>query len=211
MFCSSVAALSLCSLFPDLLLGDSVAAPNGGRKQESILHSLATGLEEGESLTLENEDVVAMGTVNPSVTQRVPGWWKVDGREINTDRSDPNFSLVEGNLLINNPHVINHGGVYQCIATNTFGTIVSREAKVQFAFLQNFSRKLRNTVSVREGQAVVLLCGPPPHYGGRELFRTIHRSIPAQTHSFTSIVHCLTLLNLGLTFLGRMICDHAAI
>ncbi|XP_037346353.2 contactin-4 [Pungitius pungitius] len=90
--------------------------------------------------------------------------WKMDGGEINT-QSDPNYSLVEGNLLINNPHVINHGGVYQCIATNTFGTVVSREAKVQFAFLQNFSRKSRNTVSVREGQAVVLLCGPPPHYG----------------------------------------------
>uniref|UniRef100_A0A7N6AGJ3 Contactin 4 n=1 Tax=Anabas testudineus TaxID=64144 RepID=A0A7N6AGJ3_ANATE len=90
--------------------------------------------------------------------------WKVDGREIDT-KSDLNYSLIEGNLLINNPHVINHGGVYQCIATNTFGTIVSREAKVQFAFLQNFSRKSRNTVSVREGQAVVLLCGPPPHYG----------------------------------------------
>lgn len=40
----------------------------------NILHSLATGWEEGESLTLENEDVVAMGTVNPSVTQRVPCW-----------------------------------------------------------------------------------------------------------------------------------------
>uniref|UniRef100_A0A672H7E2 Contactin 4 n=1 Tax=Salarias fasciatus TaxID=181472 RepID=A0A672H7E2_SALFA len=84
--------------------------------------------------------------------------------DINTD-SDVNYSLVEGNLLISNPHVINHGGVYQCIATNTFGTVVSREAKVQFAFLQNFSKKPRNTVSVREGQAVVLLCGPPPHYG----------------------------------------------
>uniref|UniRef100_A0A673CAA7 Contactin 4 n=1 Tax=Sphaeramia orbicularis TaxID=375764 RepID=A0A673CAA7_9TELE len=90
--------------------------------------------------------------------------WKVDGREINTEL-DPNYSFVEGNLLINNPHVINHGGVYQCIATNTFGTVVSREAKVEFAFLQNFSRKPRNMVSVREGQAVVLLCGPPPHYG----------------------------------------------
>ncbi|KAM7402587.1 hypothetical protein PAMP_017811 [Pampus punctatissimus] len=90
--------------------------------------------------------------------------WKVDESELNTE-SDPNYSLVEGNLLINNPHVINHGGVYQCIATNSFGTVVSREAKVQFAFLQNFSRKSRNTVSVREGQAVVLLCGPPPHYG----------------------------------------------
>ncbi|KAF0035350.1 hypothetical protein F2P81_013108, partial [Scophthalmus maximus] len=39
----------------------------------TILHSLATGWEDGESLTSENEDVVAMGTVNPSVTQRVPG------------------------------------------------------------------------------------------------------------------------------------------
>uniref|UniRef100_A0A668RJN2 Contactin 4 n=1 Tax=Oreochromis aureus TaxID=47969 RepID=A0A668RJN2_OREAU len=88
--------------------------------------------------------------------------WKVDGRDINTD-SDLNYSLVEGNLLISNPHVINHGGVYQCIATNTFGTVVSREAKVQFAC----DSKTRNTVSVREGQAVVLLCGPPPHYGGK--------------------------------------------
>uniref|UniRef100_A0A4W5ND64 Contactin-3 n=1 Tax=Hucho hucho TaxID=62062 RepID=A0A4W5ND64_9TELE len=88
--------------------------------------------------------------------------WKVDGRDIDMDL---NYNLVEGNLLINNPHATHHGGVYQCIATNTFGTIVSREAKVQFAYLQNFSRKPRNTVSVREGQAVVLLCGPPPHNG----------------------------------------------
>uniref|UniRef100_A0A3B3ZDQ0 Ig-like domain-containing protein n=1 Tax=Periophthalmus magnuspinnatus TaxID=409849 RepID=A0A3B3ZDQ0_9GOBI len=88
-----------------------------------------------------------------------PHYWKVDGREIKPEL-ESHYSFVEGNLLINNPHVINHGGVYQCIATNTFGTVVSREAKVQFA-----SRKARNTVSVREGQAVVLLCGPPPHYG----------------------------------------------
>uniref|UniRef100_A0A674CU13 Contactin-4-like n=1 Tax=Salmo trutta TaxID=8032 RepID=A0A674CU13_SALTR len=88
--------------------------------------------------------------------------WKVDGRYIDMDL---NYNLVEGNLLINNPHATHHGGVYQCIATNVFGTIVSREAKVQFAYLQNFSRKPRNTVSVREGQAVVLLCGPPPHNG----------------------------------------------
>ncbi|XP_033977662.1 contactin-4 isoform X2 [Trematomus bernacchii] len=90
--------------------------------------------------------------------------WKMDGREINTEL-DPNFSLVEGNLLISDPRVMDHAGVYQCIATNTFGTVISREAKVQFAFLQHFSMKSRNTVSVREGQAVVLLCGPPPHYG----------------------------------------------
>lgn len=71
--------------------------------------------------------------------------WKVDGREIHTE-SEPNYSLIEGNLLINNPHVTDHGGVYQCIATNSFGTVVSREAKVQFAckwiFKLSFSSSL---------------------------------------------------------------------
>ncbi|KAJ7998557.1 hypothetical protein DPEC_G00206140 [Dallia pectoralis] len=88
--------------------------------------------------------------------------WKVDGRDIDMNLT---YNLIEGNLLINNPHATYHGGSYQCIATNALGTIVSRVAKVQFAYLQNFSRKPRNTVSVREGQAVVLLCGPPPHNG----------------------------------------------
>ncbi|KAF3855797.1 hypothetical protein F7725_016520 [Dissostichus mawsoni] len=87
--------------------------------------------------------------------------WKMDGREINTE-SDPNFSLVEGNLLISDPRVMDHAGVYQCIATNTSGL---SSAGRQRSSLHHFSMKSRNTVSVREGQAVVLLCGPPPHYG----------------------------------------------
>ncbi|XP_064523220.1 contactin-6-like isoform X3 [Pseudopipra pipra] len=32
--------------------------------------------------------------------------------------------------------------------------------------LENFETRTRSTVSVREGQGVVLLCGPPPHHGG---------------------------------------------
>ncbi|KAG7266027.1 hypothetical protein CRUP_034232 [Coryphaenoides rupestris] len=93
--------------------------------------------------------------------------WRVDGREVDPDL-DPSYSLIEGNLLIRDPLATGtrHGGVYQCSATNAIGTVVSREAKIKFAFLQNFSRKSRNTVLVREGQAVVLLCGPPPHSGG---------------------------------------------
>ncbi|KAK1161457.1 contactin-4-like [Acipenser oxyrinchus oxyrinchus] len=90
--------------------------------------------------------------------------WKINGRDIDL-AMDYHYSLVEGNLLINNPDKNRHGGTYQCFATNSFGTIVSREAKVQFAYLENFNSKLRNAVPVREGQAVVLLCGPPPHSG----------------------------------------------
>uniref|UniRef100_A0A673XQ66 Contactin-3 n=1 Tax=Salmo trutta TaxID=8032 RepID=A0A673XQ66_SALTR len=67
--------------------------------------------------------------------------WKVDGREIDMDL---NYNLVEGNLLINNPHATHHGGVYQCIATNTFGTIVSKEAKVHFTTLADFGMSLEH-------------------------------------------------------------------
>ncbi|MGH0189430.1 UNVERIFIED_CONTAM: hypothetical protein FKN15_035627 [Acipenser sinensis] len=94
-------------------------------------------------------------------------WWKINGRDIDLGM-DYHYSLVEGNLLINNPDKNRHGGTYQCFASNSFGTIVSREANVQFAYLENFNSKLRNAVPVREGQAVVLLCGPPPHSGDFE-------------------------------------------
>ncbi|XP_061474556.1 contactin-6-like [Rhineura floridana] len=75
------------------------------------------------------------------------------------------YRLVGGSLAINNPHKNQDIGTYQCLVTNSFGTIVSRKAKLQFAYLEKFETKARSTVSVREGQGVVLLCGPPPHYG----------------------------------------------
>nr|XP_009687341.1 PREDICTED: contactin-6 isoform X2 [Struthio camelus australis] len=78
----------------------------------------------------------------------------------------PYYRLVGGSLAINNPHKKQDIGTYQCLATNSFGTILSRKAKLQFAYLENFETKTRSTVSVREGQGVVLLCGPPPHHGG---------------------------------------------
>lgn len=56
----------------------------------------------------------------------------MDGQEIHP-QSEPSYRLVEGNLLISDPHAVDHGGVYQCIASNALGTVVSREARVQFA------------------------------------------------------------------------------
>uniref|UniRef100_A0A672NTY7 Contactin-4-like n=1 Tax=Sinocyclocheilus grahami TaxID=75366 RepID=A0A672NTY7_SINGR len=58
--------------------------------------------------------------------------WKFNRKDLDIDMD---YSLVEGNLLINNPQATKHGGVYQCIATNAFGTILSREAKVEFGML----------------------------------------------------------------------------
>ncbi|NWV27867.1 CNTN4 protein, partial [Origma solitaria] len=90
--------------------------------------------------------------------------WKLNGSSIDVGM-DYRYSLVEGSLLINNPNKTLDAGTYQCVATNPFGTIVSREAKLQFAYLENFKTRTRSTVSVRQGQGMVLLCGPPPHSG----------------------------------------------
>lgn len=67
--------------------------------------------------------------------------------------------------------------------------------------LQNFSRKSRNTVSVREGQAVVLLCGPPPHYGGTVLCPNSsalsavvsHSCLPQQSLLFLTLLLIISL------------------
>lgn len=58
--------------------------------------------------------------------------WKLNGTSIDIGM-DYRYSVVEGNLLINNPNKTQDTGTYQCVATNPFGTIVSREAKLQFA------------------------------------------------------------------------------
>ncbi|XP_027872794.1 contactin-4 isoform X2 [Xiphophorus couchianus] len=75
------------------------------------------------------------------------------------------FSLMGGNLHITNLNKDEDVGIYQCFASNPFGTIISREASLHVAYLENFKTQRRNPVRVREGQGVVLLCGPPPHSG----------------------------------------------
>ena len=54
-----------------------------------------------------------------------------------------------------------------------FTFMVLSEILFYFVFksdLENFKTKMRSTVSVREGQGVVLLCGPPPHSGGNKYY-----------------------------------------
>ncbi|XP_075822947.1 contactin-5 [Microtus pennsylvanicus] len=95
---------------------------------------------------------------NPAPTYR----WLRNGTEIDLE-SDYRYSLIDGTFIISNPSEVRDSGLYQCLATNTFGSILSREATLQFAYLGNFSGRTRSAVSVREGQGVVLMCSPPPH------------------------------------------------
>ncbi|XP_069062473.1 contactin-3-like [Pleurodeles waltl] len=90
--------------------------------------------------------------------------WRLNGSDIDL-RMDYRYSSFGGSLVVMNPKKNWDAGIYQCLAINSHGAILSREARLQFAYLENFKTKTRSTVSVREGQGVVLLCGPPPHVG----------------------------------------------
>uniref|UniRef100_A0A8C7U7P8 Contactin 4 n=1 Tax=Oncorhynchus mykiss TaxID=8022 RepID=A0A8C7U7P8_ONCMY len=109
-----------------------------------------------------NRDVVfsceAQGSPSPLYR------WKLNGTAV-TPKSGSHYSLSGGNLRISHLNKDQDAGTYQCLASNSFGTIVSREASLTFAYLGNFKTHRRNSVSVREGQGVVLLCGPPSHSG----------------------------------------------
>uniref|UniRef100_A0A8C9VSA2 Contactin 4 n=1 Tax=Scleropages formosus TaxID=113540 RepID=A0A8C9VSA2_SCLFO len=91
-------------------------------------------------------------------------WWKLNGTLI-IPKPGSRYSLSGGNLRISRLNKDEDAGTYQCLASNSFGTIVSRESSLTFAYLENFKTHRRGTVSVREGQGVVLLCGPPAHSG----------------------------------------------
>lgn len=52
--------------------------------------------------------------------------------EIDMKAEGSHYSLVGGNLVISNPIKTKHVGNYYCLASNMYGTIISREASVQF-------------------------------------------------------------------------------
>ncbi|XP_020487967.1 contactin-4 isoform X1 [Labrus bergylta] len=90
--------------------------------------------------------------------------WRLNDSFI-VPRPGSRYSLMGGNLHISHLNKEGDVGVYQCLASNSFGTIVSREASLHIAYLENFKTQRRSPVRVREGQGVVLLCGPPQHSG----------------------------------------------
>nr|KAF6420163.1 contactin 6 [Molossus molossus] len=91
--------------------------------------------------------------------------WRRNGTDLDLSASS-HYRLDGGNLVVSSPPTGQDEATYQCLATNLLGTILSRKAKLQFAYLEDFESKARSAVSVREGQGVVLLCGSPPHVGG---------------------------------------------
>ncbi|XP_030620477.1 contactin-5 [Chanos chanos] len=111
---------------------------------------------------LDSEDKKVMMNCEARGNPKPTYSWLINGTDVDVE-ADFRYSLIDGNLIINNASETIDYGRYQCRAENSFGTVLSREALLQFAYLGAFSKRTRGGVSVREGQGVVLMCTPPPH------------------------------------------------
>ncbi|KAJ7421012.1 contactin 2 [Pitangus sulphuratus] len=158
---------------------------------QSSTRSYGPVFEEQPSHTLfpegsaeEKVTLTCRARANPPATYR----WKMNGTDIEVE-PDSRYRLVAGDLVISNPVKAKDAGSYQCLASNSRGTVVSREASLRFGFLQEFSAEERDPVKITEGWGVMFACSPPPHYPGlsyRWLLNEFPNFIPADGRRFVS-------------------------
>uniref|UniRef100_A0A8C2D5W4 Contactin-5 n=1 Tax=Cyprinus carpio TaxID=7962 RepID=A0A8C2D5W4_CYPCA len=137
----------------------------------SVISSLAESEEFGPVFLQEPDDAIfSLDSDDKKVIMNceargnpVPTYsWLINGTIVDPE-GDFRYSLIDGNLIIHNASEAIDYGRYQCRAENSIGSVLSRDALLQFAYLGAFSGRTRGAVSVREGQGVVLMCAPPPH------------------------------------------------
>uniref|UniRef100_A0A8I3W0A9 Contactin 2 n=1 Tax=Callithrix jacchus TaxID=9483 RepID=A0A8I3W0A9_CALJA len=137
-----------------------------------------------EESTEEQVLLACRARASPPATYR----WKMNGTDMKLEPGS-RHQLVGGNLVIMNPTKAQDAGVYQCLASNPVGTVVSREAVLRFGFLQEFSKEERDPVKTHEGWGVMLPCNPPAHYPGlsyRWLLNEFPNFIPTDGRHFVS-------------------------
>lgn len=68
-----------------------------------------------------------------------------------------------GNLVINSPVKEQHVGNYSCLAANAFGTVISREASVQFGCRWRRCETRVQAAVMRRAELTEHLLSAPPH------------------------------------------------
>lgn len=94
---------------------------------------------------LKGSDRIWVNSLNWSVFPFL-NRWKLNGTEISS-KYGSHYILSGGNLRISRLNKDQDAGTYQCLASNSFGTIVSREASLTFACKSLFPTTLQASFS----------------------------------------------------------------
>uniref|UniRef100_A0A3Q2GS85 Contactin-1 n=1 Tax=Equus caballus TaxID=9796 RepID=A0A3Q2GS85_HORSE len=102
--------------------------------------------------------------------------WRMNNGDV--DLTSDRYSMVGGNLVINNPDKQKDAGIYYCLASNNYGMVRSTEATLSFGYLDPFPPEERPEVRVKEGKGMVLLCDPPYHFPDDLSYRWLLNEFP---------------------------------
>uniref|UniRef100_A0A8D3DHX2 Contactin 1b n=1 Tax=Scophthalmus maximus TaxID=52904 RepID=A0A8D3DHX2_SCOMX len=169
-----ISVFSLCTSFWTMILNHS-AALDDATGYGPIFEEEPVDVVYSEDSPDKRISMNCRARANPPATYR----WRRDNWEIKLmEQPDEHYSLVGGNLVITNPKQKKHGGTYICVARNIYGTVISKEARVNFGFLEEFADEERDPVYVKEGQGAVLLCAPPKAWPQAVTYRWIYNEFP---------------------------------
>ena len=157
--------------------GDTFRIVDEERSFSYGIDEISTGLlEKGPKIEVQPKNVIYIpGTVNKIVTfpcqatgNPFPSYeWRkfLDGRwqKINP-MGNTSFTITGGSLVITDPQDTVDNGDYQCKSSNKFGSVLSNQVQLNFGYLNDFPKSVRETVSVREFMYTGLECNPPKHY-----------------------------------------------
>ncbi|XP_038060205.1 hemicentin-1-like [Patiria miniata] len=108
-------------------------------------------------------DCEADGDESPTYT------WRRNDEELDTD-AEPRYRLSQGRLTITQPDKTVDMGTYQCFPSNQIGTIMSKKAKLDFAFLNNFPEVGPPDMTIPLNTGMCISCDVPHHFPGVDVF-----------------------------------------
>ncbi|XP_033647580.1 contactin-2-like isoform X2 [Asterias rubens] len=91
--------------------------------------------------------------------------WKKDDVMIDP-AVDTRYTVGRGRLTITDPDQTDDVGSYQCFASNQIGTIMSRKAKLEIAYVALFPDPPPSNMQVELNTGVCISCNPPENYPG---------------------------------------------
>lgn len=75
--------------------------------------------------------------------------------------TDPKITITSGRLTIEQPSDTTHNGDYQCVASNSFGSVLSNRAQLTFGYLNDFPKSNRDPVVATAFTGTGIECIPP--------------------------------------------------